>query len=82
MGFSDDTHPYVGNSVEEPCKWVIGGFHGHGMVRIFLCAKALVQQLTSQNLQPWPKWFPKAYIYQPNRLPIDEIQHYLSTIPT
>lgn len=76
MGFSNDTHPYVGHLEDEPQKWVIGGFHGHGMVRIFLSAKALVQQLTSQT---WPEWFPKAYIYNSNRLPIDEIQHYMQT---
>ena len=79
MGFSDDSHPYVGNTPDEPRKWVIGGFHGHGMVRIFLCAKALVQQILSQDSSrktPWPNWMPRGYIYHPNRFPIDEIKHY------
>jgi glycine/D-amino acid oxidase-like deaminating enzyme len=81
MGFSNDMNPYVGNISTEPQKWLIGGFHGHGMVRIYLCAKALVQQLLSQEKslnEPWPNWFPKGYISHPNRLPIDEIKHYLS----
>jgi glycine/D-amino acid oxidase-like deaminating enzyme len=81
MGFSHDLHPYVGSSPDEPNKWVIGGFHGHGMVRIFLSAKALVQQLLSPNPTPWPLWFPKAYTYPPHqkRHTIDEILHSLPT---
>jgi glycine/D-amino acid oxidase-like deaminating enzyme len=85
MGFSDDSHPYVGNTPDEPRKWVIGGFHGHGMVRIFLCAKALVQQIVSQDSlreTPWPNWMPRGYIYHPNRVPIDEIKHYLTHLDT
>jgi len=84
MGYSHDTHPYVGSTPGEPRKWVIGGFHGHGMVRIFLCAKALVQQLLSQSESlstPWPTWMPRGYIYHPKRFPIDEIKHYLSASP-
>lgn len=45
MGFSSDGNPFVGNDEEEPRRWVIGGFHGHGMVRIYLCAKALAEKL-------------------------------------
>lgn len=81
MGFSNDTHPYVGNRPEEPNKWVIGGFHGHGMVRIFLCAKALAKQLLAVDsgyATPWPKWMPRGYIYHPSRIPIDEIKDYLN----
>jgi glycine/D-amino acid oxidase-like deaminating enzyme len=70
MGYSHDTHPYVGHSDDEPNKWVIGGFQGQGMVRIWLCAKALVEQLHSTNggnPTPWPTWLPKAYICSHNR---------------
>jgi glycine/D-amino acid oxidase-like deaminating enzyme len=83
MGYSHDTHPYIGRSPSEPQKWVIGGFHGHGMVRIWLCAKALVQQLLAQisvRPTPWPAWMPKAYIYHSNRYPIDEIYHHFFCI--
>jgi glycine/D-amino acid oxidase-like deaminating enzyme len=75
MGFSHDTHPFIGHSPDEPRKWVIGGFHGHGMVRIWLCGKALVEQLLSQNLgleKPWPEWMPKAYIYDSSRCTKDK----------
>lgn len=85
MGFSHDLHPYVGSDPDEPTKWVIGGFHGHGMVRIFLSAKVLAQQLISQHQHlplTWPPWFPKAYRYpsphKQQRITIDEILHYLS----
>ena len=81
MGFSHDLHPYVGSSPDQPTKWVIGGFHGHGMVRIFLSAKVLAQQILSYDSRlplQWPEWFPEAYKYKPQRSTIDEILHYLS----
>lgn len=80
MGFSHDSHPYVGHSEHEPNKWVIAGFEGLGMVRIWLCAKALVEQLRAViagELKPWPAWMPKAYIYHPNRRTINRPQHPL-----
>jgi glycine/D-amino acid oxidase-like deaminating enzyme len=83
MGFSHDTHPYVGHSPEEPRKWIIGGFHGHGMVRIWLCGKALVEQLLAKESDrriPWPKWMPRGYIYHPDRYDIDEVKEYLSSV--
>jgi glycine/D-amino acid oxidase-like deaminating enzyme len=70
MGFSNDSHPYVGRVPGEEGKWVIGGFTGHGMPRIFLCAKALVQQLLAgENGEriEWPRWFPKAFIVRSGR---------------
>jgi glycine/D-amino acid oxidase-like deaminating enzyme len=70
MGFSNDTHPYVGQVPGHNNKWVIGGFTGHGMPRIFLSAKALVQQiLDAEEGQEgnWPRWFPKAYIVKEGR---------------
>jgi glycine/D-amino acid oxidase-like deaminating enzyme len=52
-GFWDDGQPFVGNDVEEPRRWVIGGFHGHGMIRIYLCAKALVEGLLAVEGVKW-----------------------------
>ena len=74
MGFSHDSHPYVGHDPREPEKWVIGGFHGHGMVRIFLGAKALVEYLLTGE---WPEWFPRGYRYHPERENIGEVKEYL-----
>ncbi|ODV97473.1 hypothetical protein PACTADRAFT_139443 [Pachysolen tannophilus NRRL Y-2460] len=41
LGYSNDSLPYVGESVSETNKFVIAGFHGHGMPRILLCGKAI-----------------------------------------
>ena len=71
MGYPADFHPYVGRILSEPRKWVIGGFYGHGMVRIWLCGKALVQQLLAEESNqslPWPDWMPYGYILRPDRL--------------
>lgn len=70
MGFSNDFHPYVGQIPGQPGKWVIGGFTGHGMPRIFLSAKALVHQLLAgENGErgEWPRWFPRAFIVERGR---------------
>jgi glycine/D-amino acid oxidase-like deaminating enzyme len=70
MGFSNDSHPYVGQVPGQKNKWVMGGFTGHGMPRIFLSAKALVQQILDVeegHKGPWPRWFPKAYIVKEGR---------------
>jgi len=70
MGFSNDAHPYVGRVPGEGNKWVIGGFTGHGMPRIFLAAKALVQQLLAGERgerEEWPSWFPRGFIVRKER---------------
>ena len=83
MGFSHDLHPYVGSCPDAPGKWVIGGFHGHGMTRVWLCGKALVEQLLAKEdgrRNPWPEWMPLAYIYHPNRHDADEAKHNFDNI--
>jgi glycine/D-amino acid oxidase-like deaminating enzyme len=65
MGYSADLNPFVGEVA--PGKWVLGGFHGHGMTRIWLCAKALVDQLLNSSPE-WPTYLPRGYIYRPDRL--------------
>ena len=78
MGFSHDSHPYVGHDPSELGKWVIGGFHGHGMVRIFLSARALVGYLLSGE---WPEWFPYGYRYHSSRHhTIGEVKTYLDEV--
>ena len=86
MAFSHDSHPYIGRDEREtgksaggadvPEKWVIGGFHGHGMVRIFLCAKALVLRFLGEE---WPEWFPYAYRYHDERYDNGEVKEYFET---
>ena len=43
LGYTDDSLPYVGELPGEPAKYVIAGFHGHGMPRVLLCARALAR---------------------------------------
>ena len=85
MAFSHDSHPYIGRNEREtgtsagddgPEKWVIGGFHGHGMVRIFLSAKALVLRVLGEE---WPEWFPHAYRYHDERYDNGEVKEYFET---
>lgn len=47
LGYTDDTLPYVGALPDEPRKYVIAGFHGHGMPRVLLCARALAGSLAA-----------------------------------
>jgi len=81
MGFSEDGNPFVGNDVEEPRRWVIGGFHGHGMVRIYLCAKALAEKLLAVDdgrEMEWPEWMPRGYIHHPDRVPAGEVKEFMT----
>lgn len=85
MAFSHDSHPYVGrdetamdkSGTEDVLeKWVIGGFHGHGMVRIFLSAKALVMRFWGEE---WPEWFPYGYRYHGERHDMGEVEEFLES---
>lgn len=68
MGFTDDSQPCVGSvgtGTDSNALLVIAGFNGHGMPRIFLSAKALVERylrLSSQGEVSWPEWFPEEYV--------------------
>lgn len=62
MGFTEDGNPCVGSlNKEDDGLLIIGGFGGHGMPRIFLSAKALVEKYFGSSGE-WPEWFPEAYI--------------------
>jgi glycine/D-amino acid oxidase-like deaminating enzyme len=84
MGFSHDSHPFVGRTDDNPKKWIIGGFHGHGMVRIWLCAKALVEQILAEDqgeVIAWPDWMPRGYIHSADRIEaIGEVKEYLDSV--
>lgn len=43
LGYTDDSLPYVGEVPGDANKYAIAGFHGHGMPRVLLCAKALAR---------------------------------------
>ncbi|ODQ47890.1 hypothetical protein PICMEDRAFT_15765 [Pichia membranifaciens NRRL Y-2026] len=49
LGLTDDTLPYVGEMLKEKNKFIIAGFHGHGMPRVLLCAKALARVINGES---------------------------------
>lgn len=61
MGFTEDSSPCVGTLNGDSSLLVIAGFGGHGMPRIFLSAKALVERYFSEETS-WPEWFPEEYV--------------------
>lgn len=51
MGFTNDQLPYVGEVPGDMNKFVIAGFHGHGMPRVLLSAKGLANSITGGYLE-------------------------------
>lgn len=49
LGLTDDSLPYVGEMPGEQNKFIIAGFHGHGMPRVLLCAKALAKFINEES---------------------------------
>jgi glycine/D-amino acid oxidase-like deaminating enzyme len=63
MGYSADGFPFVGEVPRERGLWITASFQGHGMVLCFLCARALVVMMGSQEGEDrgLEKWFPAAF---------------------
>lgn len=49
LGYTDDTLPYVGELPGDKNKFIIAGFHGHGMPRVLLSAKALAKFIKGES---------------------------------
>lgn len=49
LGYTDDNLPYIGEVPGDKKKFVIAGFHGHGMPRILLSAKALAKVIRGET---------------------------------
>ncbi|KAH3663964.1 hypothetical protein OGAPHI_004678 [Ogataea philodendri] len=49
LGYTDDSFPYVGEMPHEEGKFVIAGFHGHGMPRVLLSSKALAKAVLGKD---------------------------------
>lgn len=47
MGYSSDRIPRIGAIPDRPGMFVMGGFTGHGMPQIFLCAKGMAEMILS-----------------------------------
>ncbi|RTE83188.1 hypothetical protein BHE90_002277 [Fusarium euwallaceae] len=41
MGYSSDRLPRVGEIPDRPSMFIMGGFTGHGMPQVFLCARGM-----------------------------------------
>lgn len=67
LGYSADALPWVGESPESQNKYIIGGFNGHGMPRIFLSAKAIAEMMLN-NIPVEMTEIPKPFMLTPERL--------------
>ncbi|KAG7783268.1 hypothetical protein KL910_005349 [Ogataea haglerorum] len=45
LGYSVDALPWVGEIPHQKNKYILAGFHGHGMPRVFLSAKAISEMI-------------------------------------
>lgn len=65
LGYSDDSLPYVGELPGDKNKFIIAGFHGHGMPRVLLCAKALANFIKGDK---GPMAIPQSFKITPERM--------------
>ncbi|KAJ4252747.1 hypothetical protein NW762_010653 [Fusarium torreyae] len=49
MGYSSDRIPRIGAIPDRPGMYIMGGFTGHGMPQVFLCAKGLAKMVLHQT---------------------------------
>ncbi|CAJ0550004.1 Ff.00g099340.m01.CDS01 [Fusarium sp. VM40] len=49
MGYSSDRIPRIGAIPDRPGMYIMGGFTGHGMPQVFLCAKGLANMVLQQT---------------------------------
>ncbi|RFU35368.1 hypothetical protein B7463_g953, partial [Scytalidium lignicola] len=72
MGYSCDGLPFIGNVPGEKGLWISASFQGHGMVLCLLCAKALVEKMTTDKKQDetskLDSWFPKSFWITEDRM--------------
>ncbi|KAL2877900.1 hypothetical protein SGCOL_006850 [Colletotrichum sp. CLE4] len=52
MGLSKDLLPFIGELPGKPDQYLIGGYHGHGMARVFLSTKAFCELFLGQKVDP------------------------------
>ncbi|CAF4570616.1 unnamed protein product, partial [Rotaria sp. Silwood2] len=70
-GYSSDLLPFVGELPDQSNGYVIAGFHGHGMPRILLCARALADVILgrTKNIE---ELIPEPYVITKSRLETKE----------
>ncbi|CAG7562639.1 unnamed protein product [Fusarium equiseti] len=52
MGFTADEFPFVGQLPGRPGQFLSVGYTGHGMARVFLCIKALLEIVRNEPIDP------------------------------
>lgn len=65
LGYTQDGLPFVGET-DEKNKFIIAGFHGHGMPRVLLSAKALAESIRNQCPMS-ETYIPKPFIFSKER---------------
>ncbi len=67
LGYSVDALPWIGEIPDSPNKFILAGFHGHGMPRIFLSAKAIAHMIL-QKVPVQQTSIPKPFMLTKERL--------------
>ncbi|RSH83275.1 uncharacterized protein EHS24_006950 [Apiotrichum porosum] len=67
IGFTPDAVPFVGPLPDKPGQYVIAGFNGHGMARIFHTAPCLADVMVG-GMDKWDPTVPTAFIITTERL--------------
>ena len=67
LGYSVDALPWIGEIPNCKNKYLLGGFHGHGMPRIFLSAKAIAEMML-KNIPVTETNIPKPFMLTSDRL--------------
>lgn len=67
LGYSTDSLPWIGEMPNLANQYIIGGFNGHGMPRIFLCAKAIAEMMLN-NISVQQTNIPKSFMLTQKRL--------------
>ncbi|KAK8853409.1 hypothetical protein IAR55_004115 [Kwoniella newhampshirensis] len=65
LGLTPDSVPFVGPVPDKDGQYIIAGFNGHGMARIFHCAPTLASIMTGGE---WDPTLPLAFKSTPERL--------------
>ncbi|KAG0688062.1 hypothetical protein C6P40_001460 [Pichia californica] len=67
LGYSVDALPWIGEMPGSPNKYIVSGFHGHGMPRIFLSAKAIAEMMLN-DIPVEMTGIPKPFMLNAERL--------------
>lgn len=67
LGYSVDALPWVGEIPNRPNQYLIAGFHGHGMPRVFLSGKAIAEMILN-DVSVEKTGIPKSFMLSEDRI--------------